>query len=520
MTLALLLTAATGAWAEEVTVTWKSGDTYENQNSKDGVTLVSEGTIQWTGSEWKLPSYSRSGTFTVERGVITKIEITGGYIDGFSGTGWSGRTWTGKAAEVPFNGFLTSDYDERPWTITFTIDVPDVEVAWDAATNTGTFDMIASDVVLTPIYSEATLSRGVGTPDETETAYESLKEAIANVKDGDVITLDWNVTLTEDLKTPVTNSGVKFTLDFNGYTIDGGVDHNGFTLVNSGDEMTLTDNTYDQKGGLKGFPGGDGKYIFAGGRYNIPSYSSAANLNQDCSDPVTGLALAEGMEFVDLEGEAEANDGFTMRVTYAAFELTIGPKKFATFYDDHNVTLDEHTPNGVGLYTIKSVNGDRTMATVVAINSAVVPGTVPMLVYNGTDQEQAVKLKVTSDEPTSDQMWWSLHFQGTAVDREFTTDDMDAYNYFALSGGKAFAPVRGTGTLAAHKCWLQFAKENQQQAPGARSIMLVFEGEATGIDSMVNDQRSMDDYYDLNGRKIQKPTRKGVYIKNGQKVVK
>ncbi len=174
MTLALLLTAATGAWAEEVTVTWKSGDTYENQNSKDGVTMVSEGTIQWTGSEWKLPSYSSSGTFTVERGVITKIEITGGYIDGFSGTGWSGRTWTGKAAEVPFNGFLTSDYDEKPWTITFTIDVPDVEVAWDAATNTGTFDMIASDVVLTPLYAPTAAWAEVETMKQLPAAAEGV----------------------------------------------------------------------------------------------------------------------------------------------------------------------------------------------------------------------------------------------------------------------------------------------------------------------------------------------------------
>jgi hypothetical protein len=31
----------------------------------------------------------------------------------------------------------------------------------------------------------------------------------------------------------------------------------------------------------------------------------------------------------------------------------------------------------------------------------------------------------------------------------------------------------------------------------------------------------MDNWYDLNGRKLNaKPTRKGVYIKNGQKVVK
>jgi hypothetical protein len=32
---------------------------------------------------------------------------------------------------------------------------------------------------------------------------------------------------------------------------------------------------------------------------------------------------------------------------------------------------------------------------------------------------------------------------------------------------------------------------------------------------------TIDNYYDLNGRKLNSaPTRKGVYIKNGQKVVK
>ncbi len=44
--------------------------------------------------------------------------------------------------------------------------------------------------------------------------------------------------------------------------------------------------------------------------------------------------------------------------------------------------------------------------------------------------------------------------------------------------------------------------------------------ETTGINSMVNGQWSMDTWYTLNGRKLdKKPTKKGVYILNGRKVV-
>ena len=120
--LVLLMTAATGAWATDViTVTWSSGDTYENNNSKDGVTLSGD-IVEYNGEEWQLAYDKSKGTFTTELGNFTKIEITGGYVNGFSGEGWSGRTWTGNAAAVPFGGYITDDSGDQPWTITFTIE--------------------------------------------------------------------------------------------------------------------------------------------------------------------------------------------------------------------------------------------------------------------------------------------------------------------------------------------------------------------------------------------------------------
>jgi hypothetical protein len=377
------------------------------------------------------------------------------------------------------------------------------------------FAMPGSDVVLTPIYSAATV---YGADGQTEkSAYETLKEAFANVQDGDVIKLDWNVTLTEDLTTPTTQGGVKFTLDFNGYTLDFGTTYQ-IKLQNDGDQLTFTDSSDDQLGGLiaENFNIKDGReYVFVAGRYNI-SGTSAEMLNDIfCANPSIPFSVAEGKTFVDLEGGAAANDGFTVRVGFKSIELTIGAGKFATFYMDQNITLADGTDANIGLYTISSIDADRSTATVTPI-SGIIPAGTPMLVYNGTEQEQTAKLIVTLDN-AQDAIAWAPQFKGTATDHEFTADDMAAADYYALSGGKAFTPVYGTGTIAAHKCWLEFAKNNGN----ARSFTIVFDSEATGIRSMDNGQLIMDNWYDLNGRKLNaKPTRKGVYIKNGQKVVK
>ena len=93
-----------------------------------------------------------------------------------------------------------------------------------------------------------------------------------------------------------------------------------------------------------------------------------------------------------------------------------------------------------------------------------------------------------------------------------TASAIDAPTY-ALNG-KQFVWVMNAIPVAANKCWLQIPNSEVT----ARNISIVF-SDATGIDSMVNGQWSMDTWYDLSGRKVNKPTKKGVYIMNGRKVV-
>ena len=67
--------------------------------------------------------------------------------------------------------------------------------------------------------------------------------------------------------------------------------------------------------------------------------------------------------------------------------------------------------------------------------------------------------------------------------------------------------------IGANKAWLEISPSN------ARTIRIVFDN-TTRIDETTISDALDGDYYDLNGRKLNAvPTRKGIYIKNGRKVV-
>lgn len=526
MTLALLLTAATGAWADEtplVTITFGySGPVY----SESGIVTVtgSNADPDYNGGKY---SWSPTGTIdlmsaTVEVAAgynITKVVFwsndNGNYVSALEDTAepyvcYSKVSSDGKSLSDDLSNKVDG-YNIAKIEVYGTYEPP-LEVAWNTTTKTGTFTMPGSDVVLTPRYASATIYQNDG---ETEKqAYETLKEAIANVQDGDVIKLDWDVTSDGDIDTPDAdvNNPVHFTLDLNGRSIN----INEFTVHNY--VATFTDSSEGQTGRFKcdEFWGiGDASaYYFDSGTYFF--HGDAAHYNDFFANPENRFYLTEGKEFVDVE---KVDDGFYLRIDWKAFELTIGKDRFATFYAAQNVALDaEQAAAGVGLYTISNVNADRSEAAITALTGVVEAG-LPILVYNGTDAQQTVKLKGTNAASNENNPTPAEEFMGTAIAKTFTEDDMAAADYYALSGGKLFVPVYDAGTIGKNQCWLQF---NHANGAPARGITLVFEKEeATEVTevSEVNEV-SDDSWYDLSGRKLDgEPTEKGVYILNGKKVV-
>ena len=214
--------------------------------------------------------------------------------------------------------------------------------------------------------------------------------------------------------------------------------------------------------------------------------------------------------------EATANEGKPYEGTaygpdielYAGYEITVPAGEYATFYKDENLYTEDENAE---LYTISEVN-----ATQAVLSDAVqiMPKNTPMLVYNKGTEEKTFLLIPTEDE--ANQVTAANEFKGTlsTMGMPGSTSITDYY----VCTGKAFRWVKNAGTIGANKCWLQIGEQPATTRANTRSI--VGGGNTTGIDGIENDESAVEGYYDLNGRKLQgKPTRGGIYIQNGRKVI-
>ena len=212
-------------------------------------------------------------------------------------------------------------------------------------------------------------------------------------------------------------------------------------------------------------------------------------------------------------------DGTTTSATFELFqgyEVTVPKGEYITYYRDDHLRLDDADRSSIELYTISSVSGST--ATLSGPFDAL-PKNTPMLVHNKGTEDKTFFL-IPCDEPD---LAFSVapEFKGTltATTIEASTDNISNYAF----NGKQFVIVRSDLDTDANKCWLSVTHETGGTQPGsssARSIKLVFDNGTTGLKAIDNRQLTMDNWHDLNGRKLSAaPKRKGVYIKNGQKVV-
>lgn len=109
---------------------------------------------------------------------------------------------------------------------------------------------------------------------------------------------------------------------------------------------------------------------------------------------------------------------------------------------------------------------------------------------------------------------------GTGTERNVTRDNIRAFNINTNDSRNpiGFYKVNSTvTTIPGNKAFLVLTNAEAQ----AKSFVLEFEdGSTTGIETIETSKNSTEDgvYYDLQGRRVENPTR-GVYIVNGKKVV-
>lgn len=210
----------------------------------------------------------------------------------------------------------------------------------------------------------------------------------------------------------------------------------------------------------------------------------------------------------------------TMIFTIKRQLIISGASDYYSYYAKENL----FAPEGIGtVYTVSGVNWSTGVVTVTNSGLGYLPENVPVLIYkqtyasgtmNGTYQLTA---HAAGTPPTPCE-----YFKAETEDK--TLDGLKALRsaseIYVLRGNNF---VRATsGTLKARHCYLwKPIGGGGSGAPAQLSIS--FDDNTTNIDlqaDSTNDSITNSNWYTLDGRKLEgKPAKKGVYIKNGKKVV-
>lgn len=192
---------------------------------------------------------------------------------------------------------------------------------------------------------------------------------------------------------------------------------------------------------------------------------------------------------------------------------------YATFYSSRSAyTL----PNGLSAQVVTGANNSKLTYKTIADGSVsgIVPkGTAVMLV---SDTKRSGTFSLTPTESNTSYSGINL-LHGSD---ESTTTTGDGYHYKLSYGpsGAQWSEVFGwywgaqegaPFQIDGRKAWLVVPKSY-----GTRSLGFTIDGDAADVDINDSSQQIVDEFYDLQGRRVNNPTKKGLYIKNGKKVVK
>ena len=485
MTLALLITAVGGAWAEKVTVTFTQADlNCTGTVAKDGVTL--------TPSNGDAHSYTNlydfgSTTFSVDKGKFTKIEIVDCSYGSISGwqteqTGsyqpepvdapdyWVNLytlTWTGEAESVTFKA---SVFEIQ--RIVFTIDKPDVDVTLNEAKTEASFDMPTFDTDV-----DYELVRDMSVQMQALVGDDAAKEPRYRVQ--------WN-----DEKETFEPAELKPEQVLALFSVNDLIEKQ---ALKQSTDYFVSIYAVDAEGNPTGNAMDFTNFTFAPGRYCVTATGGLGGPYDGTTAPSNIFELYQGYQVVIPAGE------------------------YVTYYKDEAVRLEEADKNDIELCTITAVEDGKA---VLSNNFDAMKANTPFLLKNTTSEEKTILL-IPCNEPDL-AVTVAKEFKGTEGPCVFS-EELMATGDFYVCNGKEFIKVRGAGTLAANKAYL-FVEGNNTPAsiPFRRSIGGEGEG-TTSIDNLnVNDNLNDNEatWYDLNGRKLNgKPAQKGIYIKNGKKVV-
>ena len=208
-------------------------------------------------------------------------------------------------------------------------------------------------------------------------------------------------------------------------------------------------------------------------------------------------------------GDVLASDEATATYTleYALDVAFVGTNRWATYCGAENYLT---VPEGLTAYAVSGVNETSGVVTVESI------GYIPA--------EEAILLNRAENAAASG-------YIATAYDGEMNEIDnylCGSYEDINVTGTEATVYVlyndafvkTTSGTIPAYRGFLVFGDPEMSQLPQAPVLTIDLGGNTTGVNGVITKKAEVaGDIYDLQGRKVQKLSKKGLYISNGRKVV-
>jgi uncharacterized repeat protein (TIGR02543 family) len=287
----------------------------------------------------------------------------------------------------------------------------------------------------------------------------------------------------------------------------------------TGDVVKIITNGLEGKGTKQNFVlnGRDGLalVINATGEVGIAANTWIYNMTlADNADNSTDIANHNGETAdVTLSDRTLYKDGAwnTLCLPFAlsAAEIAASPLAGATI-----MTLNGTTSNldGEGLLTL---NFETAYDPTIAPSGSIVAGRPYIVKWaNGENIVSPVFEGVTVSNADTEVSFSGGSFIGNYS--PFAITDENKSTILLLSSGNKLGYSKKARTLGSCRAYFYTPGDTP-----ARSFILDFgDGETTGINSMsdVRSQKS-DGWYDLQGRKVESTAQKGVYVKNGKKVV-
>ena len=187
--------------------------------------------------------------------------------------------------------------------------------------------------------------------------------------------------------------------------------------------------------------------------------------------------------------------------------VTIGADGIATFCSTRDLDFSE--VDGLSAYTGAGFNCDTGVLTMLKVMDA--PAGTGLIV-KGSEGTYEIPIK------TSASVYANL-LVGVTKGTTLSQRTGGYVNYILAKGahGLGFYVVEGEGTLAAGKAYLRLPAA---VAGASRAIAIEFAEDATGIEGISDDSKTItDEWFDLQGRRITKPAKAGIYLNNGRKIV-